>query len=156
MKYAQLNGRGDIVAFYDDAVVAPEQIGSATLITDAQWAACVDRPDDWPALAKTLLAVAPATAEQLLARDAQALERWRQQATVSRFQARAALHLAGLLPQVEVLMAAPEADMLARLAWQDALEFRRSSPTVLALAQKLGLGELQLDQLFTTAAEIQA
>lgn len=75
---------------------------------------------------------------------------------VSRFQARAALHLAGLLDQVEALMAAPEADMLARLAWQDAQEFRRHSPTVAAMGTALGLDDAQLDALFTTAAGIEA
>lgn len=74
----------------------------------------------------------------------------------SRFQARAALHLAGLLPQVEALMAAPETDMLARLAWTDAVEFRRDSPTLVAMAAALSLTDEQLDQLFTTAATIEA
>lgn len=76
--------------------------------------------------------------------------------SVSRFQARAALHLAGLLNQVEALMTDPETDMLARLAWQDAQEFRRHSPTVAAMAAALGLDEAQLDALFTTAAGIEA
>ena len=75
---------------------------------------------------------------------------------VTRFQARAALHLAGLLPQVEALMAAPEAPMLAKLAWQDALSFKRNSPTILALSTTLGLTDEQLDALFTTAAGIDA
>lgn len=75
---------------------------------------------------------------------------------VSRFQARAALHLAGLLDQVEALMVAPETDMLARLAWQDAQEFRRHSPTVAAMGAALGLDDAQLDALFTTAAGIEA
>ena len=75
---------------------------------------------------------------------------------VSRFQARAALHLAGLLPSVEALMAAPEADPLARLAWADAIEFRRDSPTLVAMAAALSLTDEQLDQLFITAAGIDA
>lgn len=75
---------------------------------------------------------------------------------VSRFQARAALHLAGLLAQVEALMAAPETDPLARLAWTDAQEFRRTSPTLLAMASALSLTDEQLDQLFITAAGIEA
>src|SRR5690606_18612826 len=66
---------------------------------------------------------------------------------VSRFQARAALHLAGLLESVETLMANPETDMLARLAWIDATEFRRDSPTLVAMAAALSLTEQQLDQL---------
>lgn len=76
--------------------------------------------------------------------------------SVTRFQARAALHLAGLLPQVEALMSDPATDPPARIAWQDAQEFRRQSPTVLAMAQALGLSEQQLDQLFTTAASLEA
>lgn len=75
---------------------------------------------------------------------------------VSRFQARAALHLAGLLDQVEALMADPQTDPLARLAWTDAQEFRRTSPTLVAMASALSLTDAQLDQLFITAAGIEA
>lgn len=75
---------------------------------------------------------------------------------VTRFQARAALHLAGLLTTVEALMTDPQTDMLARLAWQDAQEFRRQSPTVLSMAAALGLTDAQLDALFTTAAGVEA
>lgn len=75
---------------------------------------------------------------------------------VSRFQARAALHLAGLLDDVEALMAAPGTPALAKLAWADAQEFKRNSPTVLSLSASLGLTEAQLDALFTTAAGIDA
>lgn len=75
---------------------------------------------------------------------------------VSRFQARAALHLAGLLTAVEALMADPATDMLARLAWTDAQEFRRTSPTLLAMASALSLTDAQLDALFVTAAGIEA
>ena len=76
--------------------------------------------------------------------------------SVTRFQARAALHLAGLFEQVETLMQSPETDMIARLAWQDAQEFKRNSPTVLAMASALNLTEAQLDELFITAAGIEA
>lgn len=76
--------------------------------------------------------------------------------SVSRFQARAALHLSGILTTVEALMSAPETDMLAKLAWQDAQEFRRNSPTVLAMAGALGLTDEQLDQLFEVAKSIEA
>lgn len=75
---------------------------------------------------------------------------------VTRFQARAALHLAGLLPQVEALMADAATPMLSRLAWTDAQEFRRQSPTVLTMAVALGLNDQQIDNLFTTAAGIEA
>jgi len=75
---------------------------------------------------------------------------------VSRFKARAALHLAGLLTTVEALMAAPETDELARLAWKDATEFHRDSPTLVVMAAKLSLTDEQIDQLFITAAGIEA
>lgn len=76
-------------------------------------------------------------------------------ASVTRFQARAALHLAGLLPQVEAAVAASN-DMLAQLAWADALEFERASPTIAAIAAAIGLTEAQIDALFVTASQIQA
>lgn len=76
--------------------------------------------------------------------------------SVSRFQARAALHLAGLLDDVETMIAAPGTPALAKLAWQDAQEFRRTSPTVLAMAGALGMTDAQLDDLFTAAAGIDA
>lgn len=76
--------------------------------------------------------------------------------TVSRFQARAALLNAGLLDDVETLMADAATPALARLAWTDAIEFRRTSPTVLAMASALGLTEAQIDALFVDAAGIEA
>lgn len=75
---------------------------------------------------------------------------------VSRFQARAALHLAGLLDDVEAMMALPETPVLAKLAWADAQEFERGSPTIAALAGQIGLTEAQIDQLFMDAAGIKA
>lgn len=76
--------------------------------------------------------------------------------SVTRFQARAALHLAGLLEQVEAMIADPATPVLAKLAWQDAQEFKRTSPTIAAMSAALGLTEQQLDDLFTTAAGIDA
>lgn len=73
---------------------------------------------------------------------------------VSRFQARAALHQAGLLEAAEAAVAT--SDMIVRLAWQDAQEFRRDSPTVATLADALGLTPAQLDELFRQAAGIVA
>lgn len=75
---------------------------------------------------------------------------------VSRFQARAALMLAGLLDDVEALMAAPDTPALAKLAWADAQEFERQSPTIAALAGAVGLTEQDIDALFITAAGINA
>ena len=76
--------------------------------------------------------------------------------SVSRFQARAALYSAGLLSNVEAIMNDPETDMLAKIAWQDAQEFKRNSPTVIGLGAALGLSEEALDQLFVAAAAIEA
>lgn len=76
--------------------------------------------------------------------------------TVTRFQALAALHLAGHLPAVQAIMAAPETPVLAKLAWDNALSFERASPTLASLAQALGLSGSDLDALFIAAAQIEA
>ena len=77
-------------------------------------------------------------------------------ASVSRFQARAALHNAGLLDTVNLIMQNPETPVLTVLAWEDAQEFLRYSPTVLTLAAALSLTDAELDQLFIAAGQIQA
>lgn len=74
--------------------------------------------------------------------------------TISRFQARAALLAAGLLSDVEAAVAA--ADPFAQLAWAEAQEWRRDSPTLLALAHGIGLTDADIDDLFVQAAAIRA
>lgn len=74
---------------------------------------------------------------------------------VTRFQALAALHIAGLLGQVEAMMADPGTDALTGLAWQNAQVFKRTSPMVLNMAQALGLSDQQLDDLFIAASQIE-
>lgn len=74
---------------------------------------------------------------------------------VTRFQALAALHLAGLLEQVEAIMADQATDMLTVLAWKNTQEFKRTSPMVLNMVQALGLSDEQLDNLFITASTIE-
>lgn len=81
------------------------------------------------------------------------LETERAGMVASRFQTRAALYLAGLLPQVEAMIG--KADPLTQMAWAEAVEFRRSSPTIAALAAGLGLDAQTLDALFRTAAGIE-
>lgn len=76
--------------------------------------------------------------------------------SVSRFQARAALLGAGLLDTVQAYMDSPSASPMARLAWEDAQEFVRTSPTVAALGALLGLSDADLDNLFINAATIVA
>lgn len=75
---------------------------------------------------------------------------------VSRFQGRAALMQADLLGQVETIMEDPATDPLTIMAWHDASEFRRLSPTIDAVAGILGLTDLQVDDLFRQAATIVA
>ena len=76
--------------------------------------------------------------------------------TVTRFQALAALHLAGKLTAVQAIMAAPETPTLAKLGWENALSFERNSPTLASLAAMLGMTSQDLDDLFTAAAGIAA
>ena len=74
--------------------------------------------------------------------------------SVTRAQAKLALHAAGLLPQVEAIMSNPETPLAYRIAWSDALTFERSSPTMAALAGLLGLDAAALDALFVSAASV--
>lgn len=76
--------------------------------------------------------------------------------SVSRFQARAALAQAGYLTSVVEYMETLPVDHLMRLAWNDATEFDRASPTVAAMAQILNLTDEQIDALFVTAMGIKA
>jgi len=76
--------------------------------------------------------------------------------SVTPFQARAALLLAGKLNEVEAMMAYEGTHPLMRLAWQSASEFKRTSPTVIAMGAALGLTSEQIDSLFTAAAGIEA
>ena len=73
---------------------------------------------------------------------------------VSRFQARAALMDAGLLADVE--LAVGRAGPLIQLAWAEAVEWRRDSPTITAIGAALGLSPEALDDLFRAAAQITA
>ena len=72
----------------------------------------------------------------------------------SRFQARAALAGAGLLGQVQQFMST--ADAGAKLAWDEAVEFRRNSPTIAGLQGAIGLTDEQIDDLFRAAMAIEA
>lgn len=75
-------------------------------------------------------------------------------AVVSRFQARAALMDAGLLADVELALA--DAGPLAQLAWAEATEWRRDSPTIATIAEALDLTEGELNDLFRAASQITA
>jgi hypothetical protein len=76
--------------------------------------------------------------------------------TISRFQARAALLAAGLLPTIEAAMADPAMDPFAKLAWDYAQDFNRASPTISGLQAMLGLTDATLDALFVAGYQIEA
>lgn len=74
---------------------------------------------------------------------------------VSRFQAKAALAMAGKLAQADAAVAASN-DPILQLAWAEATTFKRNSPGIAALAGGIGLDDAALDDLFRTAAGIVA
>jgi hypothetical protein len=71
---------------------------------------------------------------------------------VSPFQAKAALANAGLLATAEAAVA--QAGTVVQLAWDEAVEFRRLSPSIVALGASIGLTDEQLDNLFIAARSI--
>lgn len=75
--------------------------------------------------------------------------------SVTRFQARAALAVAGLFDAVDAIMQSTETPLITRLEWLDKQSFRRDSPTVAWAGERLGLTSDQLDALFVAASEIQ-
>lgn len=73
--------------------------------------------------------------------------------SISRFQARVALRNAGMLTQVENVVAA--SDELTQMAWADTVQWNRDSPTINALATQIGLTQPQIDTLFEAASKIE-
>lgn len=76
--------------------------------------------------------------------------------SVTRFQALAQLHNAGLLSQVQTIMNDPNVDFMTKLAWDNAQSFERNSPTINSLAKTLNLTDAQVDDLFIAAEKIAA
>ena len=72
--------------------------------------------------------------------------------SVSPYQARMALHSAGLLISVDALMADSQTDPAAKIAWEYATSIERRSPFISALAPALGLSDAQIDDIFVAAA----
>lgn len=72
--------------------------------------------------------------------------------SVTRLQAKAALLQAGRLAQVEGLIA--NSDPMVQLAWNEASEFQRDSPTIATLAALVGMSQTEIDNLFIAAATI--
>lgn len=73
---------------------------------------------------------------------------------VTRYQALVTLHLNGLLTAAEAVVYDPQADPLAKIAWETATEFYRDSPLIAALAPALSLTSTDIDNLFIAAHEV--
>lgn len=77
-------------------------------------------------------------------------------ASVTNFQARAALLAAGLFGQVDAAIKAQPQDSPAYQAWEYANDVTRNGTLVNSMAETLGLTSAQLDDLFRQAATIEA
>ena len=73
---------------------------------------------------------------------------------ITAFQAKAVLLNAGLLPSVTAYMSSANTPPIIALAWQEAPQYGRNDPAVLAIAGALNLTSEQLDQMFTAAVLI--
>jgi hypothetical protein len=76
--------------------------------------------------------------------------------TVTRFQALATLAASGWLDTIHVYIDALPRNNVQRLAFENATDWERTSPTVNALAQMLGLSDAQVDDLFIAASQVSA
>ena len=74
--------------------------------------------------------------------------------SVDPIQAREAIRRAGLLGAVETYINDAATDPLVKSAWEYALVFKRTSPTILAVAAAMGWTDDELDSLFVTASQI--
>lgn len=74
--------------------------------------------------------------------------------SVSRAKGLIALELAGHLSAIEAYMSHPDTPKIQKLAFDNAQEFARASPTVAAVAQLRGLTDDQIDDLFIAADAI--
>jgi hypothetical protein len=92
------------------------------------------------------------TAEEIAAK----VEQWRSSASCTPFQGKAALFQAGLLDDVEALIANAATDTLTKLAWANAVEWKRNSPMIMSLSTALNMADTQVDDLFKAASQIVA
>ena len=74
--------------------------------------------------------------------------------SVSRFQMRAALWMMNVFDDVEAYMALESTDMVARLAWAGAQDFRRDGVFVMSVLKLLEINDAQADDLFRFASTI--
>jgi len=77
-------------------------------------------------------------------------------ATVTRFQALAVLAAGGYLPTIKTYIATLGEDNITRLAWENAADWERTSPTLNALATMLNLTSAEVDDLSVAASQVSA
>jgi len=77
-------------------------------------------------------------------------------ASVTRFQALATLAAGGWLDVVHTYVDALPRSNIQRLAFENATDWERTSPTVNAIASMLGLSDAQVDELFIAASKVSA
>ena len=77
-------------------------------------------------------------------------------ASVTRFQALAILAAGGYLDTIRTYINTLDQNNVQRLAWENAADWERSSPTLNALAAMLGLNDTQVDDMFIAASNISA
>jgi hypothetical protein len=76
--------------------------------------------------------------------------------TVTRFQALAVLAAGGYLDTVRTYINTLDQNNVQRLAWENAADWERTSPTLNALATMLGLTDTEVDDLFIAASQVSA
>jgi hypothetical protein len=76
--------------------------------------------------------------------------------TVTRFQALAVLAAGGYLDTVRTYINTLDQNNVQRLAWENAADWERTSPTLNALATMLNLTSADVDALFVAAAKVSA
>lgn len=76
--------------------------------------------------------------------------------SVTRFQALAILAAGGYLDTVRTYINTLDPYNVQRLAWENAADWERTSPTLNALAAMLGLTDAQVDDLFVAASQVSA
>ena len=76
--------------------------------------------------------------------------------TVTRFQALAILAAGGYLDTVRTYINTLDQNNVQRLAWENAADWERTSPTLNALATMLNLTSAEVDDLFIAASQVSA
>ena len=76
--------------------------------------------------------------------------------TVTRFQALAVLAAGGYLDTVRTYINTLDQNNVQRLAWENAADWERTSPTLNALATMLNLTSAEVDALFVAASQVSA